>query len=169
MLDLLHGAVEQIAEELAAHHGSRLRCRRGCASCCVDDLSVWEVEAAKIARDFPHLLRHQQPAPAGGCAFLDQGGACRIYDSRPYVCRTQGLPLRWVEEVEGQWQEWRDICPLNEGPGGVEGLEGLEAQECWTLGSVEEKLWELQQAWGAGETRVKLRDLFGGMNGGSGR
>ena len=41
------------------------------------------------------------------CPALDGDGACRIYEHRPLVCRTFGLPLRNADEYIG------DICDLN--------------------------------------------------------
>jgi hypothetical protein len=35
---------------------------------------------------------------------------CAVYESRPLICRTQGLPL--LIEAEDGWQEV-DFCPLN--------------------------------------------------------
>jgi uncharacterized protein len=155
----LHDEVDRAAGALAARHRERLRCGRGCHACCVDGLRVFAVEAERIRRGHPDLLRSGRPHPAGACAFLGDAGECRVYADRPYVCRTQGLPLRWLEEgAGGEIQERRDICPLNEAG---EPLEALAAAECWTLGPVEARLRRLQesQAGGSGR-RVALRDLF---------
>src|SRR5690606_23927416 len=140
---------------LEARHAARLRCHEGCSACCVDDLEVFEVEADRIRRHCGEVL-DATPHPVGGCAFLDGAGSCRIYAHRPYVCRTQGLPLRWHEEHEGEIVELRDICPLNE-PG--EPLAELEPAACWTLGAAEEQLARLEREGGAVK-RVRLRDLF---------
>ena len=75
------------------------------------------------------------------------------------MCRTQGLPLRWIDELEdGSPAELRDICPLNDE--GVP-IEALDAEDCWTLGPVEERLARLQAATGEPGRRVALRGLFG--------
>lgn len=155
----LHVEVDQLAAEIAIGHGARLQCRRGCCQCCVDDLTVFEIEAENIRLAHSALLVQQEPHPRGACAFLDAEGGCRIYADRPYVCRTQGLPLRWIDEGhDGDLVELRDICPLNEeGPPIVE----LAEDECWTIGPSEERLTSLQQQFGSGQmTRVSLRSLF---------
>ncbi len=156
----LHEAVDGLVAQTAGRLGERLQCRRGCSGCCVDGLTVFEVEAERIRRAHPGLLEREAPAPEGRCAFLDEAGACRIYAVRPYVCRTQGLPLRWLEEDEatGEPVEARDICPLNaEG----EPLENLPADSCWTVGPFESRLHALQQRVDGGEgRRVALRSLF---------
>ena len=153
----LHAAVDQKAAALATLHQSRLRCAKGCAACCVDNLTVFQVEADRIRAEAGPVLK-LEPAARGQCAFLDESGACRIYTARPYVCRTQGLPLAWVEEDEGEWVEYRDICQLNEdGPP----LETLPEDACWRIGEAEQHLARLQANHPSGPgARIALRDLF---------
>src|SRR5512145_343033 len=155
----LHEDVDRASATLARRHGARLHCGRGCHACCVDGITVFEVEAERIRLAHPELLRTGTPHPAGACAFLGDAGECRVYAERPYVCRTQGLPLRWVEEDErGERVEKRDICPLNaEG----EPLEALPEPACWTLGPFEDRLRRIQEASDGGVgRRVALRTLF---------
>jgi hypothetical protein len=156
----LHDDVDRETRRLHVLHAPRLHCRRGCSACCVDDLSVFEVEAQRIRVHHAELLAGGAPSPIGACAFLDSDGACRIYAERPYVCRTQGLPLRWLDDDEpgrGERVEMRDICPLNEQG---EPIEALPVEACWTLGPMEERLARLQMAAETNTPRVRLRDLF---------
>ena len=160
-VERLHGVVDELVAPIVAAHGPRLTCHAGCHDCCTDGLSVFAVEAAVIARHHGELLAEGAPNEDGGCAFLDARGQCRIYEHRPYVCRTQGLPLRWLGRDEsGEPAEVRDVCPLNAaGPP----LEELDAAECWTLGPIEERLALRQSSLDGGEgRRVALRSLFGG-------
>jgi hypothetical protein len=157
----LHREVDAQTRPLESLHRDRLQCRRGCADCCRDDISVFAIEAEQIRRHYPELLTGASPHPPGACAFLDSAGACRIYPHRPYVCRTQGLPLRWFDELEdGTPIELRDICPLNEeGPP----IEALEPEACWSLGPCEGQLATLQAKTDGGTLqRVELRALFTG-------
>jgi Fe-S-cluster containining protein len=155
----LHREVESEFDRLAAVHRERMRCGRGCASCCVDDLTVFEIEAARIVEERPDVLESAEPHEPGACAFLGPQGECRVYAQRPYVCRTQGLALRWVEPTEtGGWAEMRDICPLNDEVGPP--LESLDEADCWTVGPAEGKLADLQSRWGESGRRVRLRSLF---------
>lgn len=155
----LHQEVERRAEELAKVHGERLTCARGCSACCLDGLTVFSVEAERIRAAHATLLEKGLPHAAGACAFLDEEGACRIYAERPYVCRTQGLPLRWIDEsAEGLRVERRDICELNE-----EGdpLTALPERACWTLGPTEARLAAIQKRFQqGGRQRTPLRELF---------
>lgn len=120
---------------------------------------MFEIEADRIVARHQDLLEHGQPHAEGACAFLDGEGRCRIYEERPYVCRTQGLPLRWIEEDdEGSAYEARDICPLNDE--GAPPLEELEADALWTIGPFEARLAEQQRAVSGDGRRVALRELF---------
>ena len=160
-LRALHDEVDARVAELEARHAGRLQCGRGCSGCCVDDITVFEVEAERIRRAHPQLLADAAPHPAGACAFLDGEGACRVYADRPYVCRTQGLPLRWLEEDAARGDEIverRDICPLN-----LESLppDALPEEDCWLIGPFELRLGALEERFSQGtRRRVALRDLF---------
>jgi Fe-S-cluster containining protein len=163
-LRALHDEIDDAAEEIARIHGERIRCRRGCSACCIDDLTVMRVEAERIRGAHPDLLDHGTPHAVGGCAFLDGEGACRIYADRPQVCRSQGLPLRILFENEAdEIEERRDICPLN-----VEGgppIDALAEDACWLIGPYEWRIQQLDDSMNEAEgsvpgDRVALRDLF---------
>lgn len=153
----LHAQVDGRAAAIAARLGDRLRCGPGCHDCCQDELTVFDLEALRICDEYPQVLAEGDPAPAGRCAFLDAQDRCRVYHARPFVCRTQGLPLRWLEENEMGWVEFRDICPLNDHG---EPVEELPAEDCFLLGPIEDRLRELQQALSGDLSRIVLRDLF---------
>ena len=74
------------------------------------------------------------------------------------MCRTQGLPLRWLEEDEhDEIVEQRDICPLNAaGPP----LETLSEDACWLIGPFEQRLLDAQDAVAPDAPRIALRSLF---------
>jgi uncharacterized protein len=158
---VLHDEVDEATTPLTHRHASILKCKLGCVDCCRDDITVFEVEAAAIRDAYPDVLSRQDPHPVGACAFLDDAGACRIYERRPYVCRTQGLPFRWDDEDEaGALVQRRDICPLNEPP---TPLADMPDAHCWQLGPFEGRLATLQvEASGRMEDlpRVALRALF---------
>jgi 16S rRNA (cytosine967-C5)-methyltransferase len=157
-LALFRAEVDARAAQLAAHHAGRLQCRRGCAGCCLDELSVFEVEAELLRREHAELLADGTAHGSGACAFLDGEGACRVYADRPYVCRTQGLPLSVLEQRGGETVELRDVCPLNERGAP---LEQLAPEELWRIGPFEERLRAIQQRFSGGTLeRVSLRSLF---------
>ena len=157
----LYSSIDKRAGELSVVHAGRLRCGAGCCDCCVDDITVFTVEADNIRSLHRDLLATGTPHPAGACAFLDNNGECRIYDARPYVCRTQGLPLHWIEEADdGTTVAMRDICPGNDD--GIP-VEELDESDCWIIGPAEEELAKLHYKSSGGKmVRCGLRDLFSG-------
>ena len=156
-LNRFYAAIVCRVKHLTDFHADRLQCRRGCSGCCVDNITVWNVEAENIRQNAVHLLL-ENAHENGACAFLDENGGCRIYESRPYVCRTQGLPLRWFDEIDREIYEFRDICPLNENGAPI---EELTENECWTIGEPETHLAELQSEFDNGTMRrILLRELF---------
>lgn len=158
LLEALHREVDERAQVLGARHAGRIACRLGCTDCCTDDLTTFEIEAERIRRHHAELLARGEAHPSGMCAMLDEHGSCRIYADRPYICRTQGLPLSWLEETaSGDLAEHRDVCPLN-----LTDLSLLElpSEAFWRLGPVEQRLAQLQQQAFGALKRVALRDLF---------
>ena len=156
----LHNEVDEKVVTLVRCHSDRLECKSGCCDCCVDSLTIFEIEAERIRRNHTDLLESGHPHAKGACAFLDEQGACRIYEDRPYVCRTQGLPLRWLDRDDaGDTVEMRDICPINDS---VEApVERIPEGDCWTLGPYEFRLSRSQVAYrGAPPRRLQLRSLF---------
>jgi len=166
----LHRAIDRDVRRLSEIHASRLNCRRGCSACCLDNLLVTRIEAEKIRRAHGALLADAEPHPRGACAFLDEDGACRIYEDRPTICRSQGLPLRVIFENEAEEiEERRDICPLNSEGGPA--LDALSEEDCWLVGPQELRVRQLDdEAFAVGlagvgdageeDERIGLRDLF---------
>lgn len=115
--------IDAAADEVFARRSDDLACTRGCSSCCVEGLTVLSVEAYSIAAHAQeHGLASEPSPPPGGCAFLDEEGACTIYEARPVLCRTHGLPLRMPKgqdaPVEGARRPLKvlgdvEVCSLN--------------------------------------------------------
>lgn len=160
-LENFYEEVDKLTSALSERHSDRLKCKAGCFSCCVDNITVFEVEAEYIKHYHSDLLKGESPHPKGYCAFLNDKGECRIYEHRPYVCRTQGLPLRWLEEInDEELIDMRDICPLNDEG---EPIVNLKVEDFWTIGPFEEKLAEIQNEFNNktfGKNRIELRSLF---------
>ena len=110
---------EHFGAALARSPGA-MQCRVGCSRCCHQRFGVFEVEAhrvraalARLARADPTLrerVREQADDPAAmhHCALLVDD-RCAVYDERPMICRTHGLPTRVVEDGRSSLQG----CPLN--------------------------------------------------------
>ena len=76
-----------------------MQCATGCSDCCHVRLTITAVEAAAIrvhVAGWPRARGQQlvDGAAADRCAALDSAGRCRIYEARPLVCRSHGVPIR---------------------------------------------------------------------------
>ncbi|OGQ99483.1 MAG: hypothetical protein A2521_00860 [Deltaproteobacteria bacterium RIFOXYD12_FULL_57_12] len=108
-----------LAEETArllAMLGGRIRCRPGCDDCC-RDFSVLPLEAARIDLASAGLpletqiaIRANAAKPGDHCPFLIDH-LCAIYDARPLICRTHGLPIAHIDPAQQTIEV--SVCPLN--------------------------------------------------------
>ena len=116
--------VDDLTSQLNERYQSHLQCGAGCSGCCQHHLSVFAVEAAGLTEAIAALPEAQQTRirqqaidvkerEAKGepvaCPLLVDN-LCSVYESRPLICRTQGLPLLY--EADDGAQEI-DFCPLN--------------------------------------------------------
>lgn len=99
----LRSKVDTFFTRVAARYPGQLACAPGCADCCRGELTVTAVEAAGIARAVSALApaaraelarRARDGTP---CVALDADGRCAVYEARPIVCRSHGVPLRFTE------------------------------------------------------------------------
>jgi Fe-S-cluster containining protein len=119
--------IEQVGEmtaKLSARYAEHLVCQAGCSGCCHHHLSIFAVEAeavreailllpenvrAIIERQAHEVIEREAKGEPVACPLLVEN-RCSIYEARPLICRTQGLPL--LLEAEDGGQEV-DFCPLN--------------------------------------------------------
>ena len=79
-----------------ARHGDDMQCETGCSDCCHVRLSITHVEAGAIRAFATGRTLALNPDPTR-CAALDEAGRCQIYEARPVVCRSHGVPIRMRE------------------------------------------------------------------------
>jgi uncharacterized protein len=127
----LAAKVDAFFARVWARHPDDLRCAAGCDGCCRTRLTVTRVEADAIAAHVAALPAAERAALAAAaardpdpaaprCAALDDAGRCRIYDVRPIVCRSHGVPIR-LRSARGL--PVVDACQLNftaRGPGAAD-------------------------------------------------
>ena len=82
-------------------------CTKGCTSCCTSDLTVCSIEAHYMKKAIQNKTFTESK---DDCMFLIDN-ECAIYEHRPIVCRTQGLPLLY-EKYEDD--EVNSINEVNE-------------------------------------------------------
>lgn len=95
----LTGKVDAFFARVVDRHGTDMQCETGCSDCCHVRLSITAVEAGAIRAHVAGWSDDRRPAlaaqgPADHCAALDAAGRCKIYDARPLVCRSHGVPIR---------------------------------------------------------------------------
>ena len=122
------------------------------------DLSIFPVEAEPIkealaaATDTLRRAIAARAAAANHCVMLVEG-ACAIYEQRPIICRSQGLPLQTGDEE-------RATCPRNFISTDLKGLEASDVLNLNTLNTLLSVLHRVhckdaKQA----DQRIRLADL----------
>lgn len=123
-LQRLQELAEEVDREFArirSRYDDAMQCRSGCSACCRARLSITRVEEAFLRRGLGLLqveTRQELAAAASDekrevCPALDEQGRCRVYESRPLICRSYGVPLRHRREVPLVNPPVIDVCDLN--------------------------------------------------------
>lgn len=112
----LTARVDALCNDIAATLGDQITCSAGCSTCCTS-ITVFPVEAAAMQealeslppRKAVEIQRHiADHADEERCPLLFNHH-CLLYDARPIICRTHGLPI--VYTTDGLRNS--DCCPLN--------------------------------------------------------
>ena len=103
-IDAFCGSLEKI-------HENHLNCKKGCDLCCMA-ISVFPVEFYAIKAELePETISVLQiPKDEVLCRFLVDH-CCTIYNSRPVICRTHGLPLLYMSLDIDEYE--LSLCELN--------------------------------------------------------
>ena len=129
--------IDSLCPDIASQLGERLQCHAGCSSCCTV-ISVFPVEAAAIRNlleTLPEQQRNEIRAHAAGqsgsdsCPLL-RDGLCLLYEVRPVICRTHGLPIVYTEDGN----RISDCCPRN--LDGMKSLSGTQVVNLDTLNTL---------------------------------
>lgn len=113
---LLVRKVDDLCGRIVSDFAGEIACSRGCDSCC-RHISIFWVEAVSMAQALGDLPIDQsefvrgraRSATAGEACPLLHRGACLLYDRRPIICRTHGLPILTGETSP----RTIDFCPRN--------------------------------------------------------
>jgi hypothetical protein len=111
----LRQKVDDHFEGARARNPDQFACRSGCSSCCQAGFGVFELEAADIRKHLavlreanPELrqrIRAQATDPTRERCALLVDDRCSVYEVRPIICRSMGLPVLAAGRI--------DVCPLN--------------------------------------------------------
>lgn len=99
--------VDKLTESLSTLHNEHMQCRKGCDLCCMN-YRIFPVEYFAMQQALDQKPIDTQESKDGGCIFL-KDHACQIYEHRPFICRTHGLPLLYMND--DQWE--LSACELN--------------------------------------------------------
>jgi len=103
--------VDSFVEEKMKVFEGKIKCKPGCYTCCVGGLTITKLEADAIL-EFLETNNIKLPLESNHknlCKNLDKDGRCLIYQVRPIVCRSHGVPLDYKE---GAFKV-RTVCPKN--------------------------------------------------------
>lgn len=108
---LLLTEIDNHSKKLETEHSKQMQCKKGCDMCCMD-YSILPIEFHSIINDFkengvtPEISVRPK---ADECIFL-VNHVCTIYNQRPIICRTHGLPLLFMND-NNEWE--LSACDLN--------------------------------------------------------
>lgn len=108
--------VDALCSEIAAVLGEQITCSAGCSTCC-SSITVFPVEAAYMrhmldnmpGQQADEIRRHVAGHADGERCPLLLHHHCLLYEARPIICRTHGLPIIYTENGHRN----SDCCPLN--------------------------------------------------------
>jgi Fe-S-cluster containining protein len=170
----LRTRVDEHFTQAVARTPEQFACRPGCETCCHQRFSVFEVEArpirealAQLARTDPEarqrVRERGQNSALGACALL-LDGRCSVYEQRPLICRSHGLPIGVRESDEPGSPLRLDCCPLNfREPGPAHGQapagRDIPRASVLVLDAINQPLAVLDELTAPGQPRVELAQL----------
>lgn len=103
--------IDKLSERLEKQHSNHMKCKAGCDMCCMDysvlPIEFYSIVNALKSNNIKPLINSD--AKEEDCIFLNNH-RCMIYEDRPIICRTHGLPLLFMSD-EGNWE--LSACELN--------------------------------------------------------
>ncbi len=95
--------------KILSFYKNDILCAKGCSSCCME-ITLLPVEFFSIKYEFDKryslknlsnnydIFTSRNESNKKECIFL-KNSICMIYESRPVICRTQGLPLLYYSDL----------------------------------------------------------------------
>lgn len=156
----LRRRVDEHFDAAVARTPEAFTCREGCAKCCHVQLTVHRIEADRVAESLSRLadrdpelrarVAEQGRDPALVHCSLLVDNRCAVYDERPLICRSHGLPLL---VSDGDTKVEVDGCDLN-----FVGVP-VPPRTRLALDAVNQPLSVIAQMWRADGERVALAVL----------
>ncbi|HUM88474.1 MAG TPA: YkgJ family cysteine cluster protein [Prolixibacteraceae bacterium] len=106
----LRKKIDLKCKSLHAINEKYMVCKKGCDECCMNfNLLPIEFNATLDAIKLLDIKINSNSAP-NACPFLVDH-ECQIYEHRPIICRSHGLPILTMDEEGENWE--LSFCPLN--------------------------------------------------------
>jgi uncharacterized protein len=106
----IRNEVDAVCSQLHRTHEPHTQCRKGCSACCMNfGLTPVEFHAIAKALNGKQVECNPQAEPED-CIFLIDH-ICSIYDERPLICRSHGLPIVQLNDDTDELE--LSFCPLN--------------------------------------------------------
>ena len=107
----LRTEIDNLSLELDNKHAKHMQCKKGCDKCCIN-YSIFPIEFYFILNDLKgkkFIDEISSVQKENECIFL-KNSVCTIYEQRPIICRTHGLPLLFMNN-NNEWE--LSACDLN--------------------------------------------------------
>jgi uncharacterized protein len=107
---LLRNKVDKVCDKLLLVNQKYISCEKGCDECCMN-FRLLPVEFYYILNSIKGKeinIRHSDNLE--DCPFL-LDHSCQIYESRPLICHSHGLPILTMDEKGENWE--LSFCPHN--------------------------------------------------------
>jgi len=136
----LRAYCDALALRVQESFADKWQCRAGCSGCC-QLRTVCGLEAAVLLQTGLASQYSGQTENGGEVCYFLRDDRCLVYDNRPLICRTHGLPLVSGALTEGEV----DCCPLN--LPALAGVTELEMDLVLDLDRLTENLMRLNLAF----------------------
>jgi len=160
----LFAKVETFFQRARAQHGDAIACKSGCDDCCRRAFSVTTIEAAIIRDALASMPPRSHERERDACPALDPDGRWAIYEARPLICRTHGLPIRFPPRDEDPRRlPLVDACPKNfvgQDLNAIDATSILDQQTLSTILAALDAAYADERGIARGQ-RIEMNELFG--------
>jgi uncharacterized protein len=106
----LREEIDHVCSSLNKIHKKYSNCKQGCDECCMN-FRLLPVEFYSILFSVKELkLMNLNDNDTNSCPFLIKH-SCSIYEHRPLICRSHGLPILDMDQEGENWE--LSFCQLN--------------------------------------------------------
>lgn len=107
---ILRDEIDNACTSLHKAHEKFTNCKWGCDDCCIN-FRLLPVEFYSILLSLKGMdLTDLNHVDSEDCPFLINH-SCSIYEHRPIICRSHGLPILDMDQEGDNWE--LSFCPLN--------------------------------------------------------